>query len=86
MRQAYGVLRLCKKYGKRRVDEACKRALAFDVLDTRRIERTLKTAMHAEADAEQRGKVVQLPLTNARFARTIDAFETRKRDDQEGGR
>lgn len=86
MRQAYGVLRLCKKYGKRRVDEACKRALAFDVLDTRRIERTLKTAMHAEADAEQRGNVVQLPLTNARFARTIDAFETRKRDDQEGGR
>ncbi|MCZ7684686.1 MAG: hypothetical protein M5U28_40300 [Sandaracinaceae bacterium] len=42
--------------------------------------------MHAEADAEQRGKVVQLPLTNARFARTNDAFETRKRDDQEGGR
>lgn len=80
MRQAYGLLRLCKKYGARRVDEACKRALAFDVLDTRRVEGTLKAAMRTEVDAAERGTLVQLPLPGARFARTTDAFETRKRD------
>ena len=83
MRQAYGLLRLCKKYGARRVDEACKRALAFDVLDTRRVEGTLKAAMRTEVDAAERGTLVQLPLPGARFARTTDAFETRKRDGQE---
>jgi transposase len=83
MRQAYGMLRLCKKYGRRRVDEACKRALAFDVLDTRRVERTLKTAMRTEADATERGTLVQLPVLAARFARTTDTFETRKREREE---
>lgn len=41
MRQAYGLLRLCDRYGAARVDAACARAIAFDVIDVTRIERML---------------------------------------------
>ncbi len=44
MRTAYGLLRLCDRYGAPRVDALCARAIAFDVLDVERIERMLKTA------------------------------------------
>ncbi|MCA9665466.1 MAG: hypothetical protein KC503_07755 [Myxococcales bacterium] len=86
MRQVYALLRLCEKYGAARVDAACARALAFDVLDVRRIRRMLETSSAAEAQAEQRGKLVQLPLLPARFARSDDSFRTLKnRDDETGG-
>jgi len=87
MRQAYALLRLCDKYGAARVEAACRRALAFDVLDVRRIERMLKTALVDETQAVERGKLVQLPLP-ARFARSTDSFETRGRgsDDEEESR
>jgi hypothetical protein len=80
MRQAYGLLRLCERYGVERVNALCARALAFDVLDTRRLERMLKTAQSSEIEAEATGKLVPFP---ARFARDASAFVTRRSD--EGG-
>jgi hypothetical protein len=80
MRQAYGLLRLCDRYGAERVDALCARALAFDVIDTRRIERMLKTAQSSETHAETQGKLIPLP---SRFARDPATFTTRRRD--EGG-
>jgi hypothetical protein len=73
MRQAYGLLRLCDKYGVARVDELCRRALAFDVLDVPRIQRMLKAARHTECEATERGKLVVL---HARFARSPETFGT----------
>jgi hypothetical protein len=67
MRAAYGLLRLCERYGAERVDALCARALAFEVLDVGRIERMLKNAAKTESQAEARGQVVRLPL--GRFAR-----------------
>jgi hypothetical protein len=74
MRQAYGLLRLCDRYGAKRVDVLCARALAFDVLDVGRIERMLKKAQQLEEAPEAVGKVLRLP---GRFARDATSFATR---------
>ena len=75
MRQAYGLVRLCERYGAERVDALCARALAFDVLDVPRIDRMLKAATQVESEAVGDGRVVQLPL--GRFARDPSSFATR---------
>ncbi|KYF49126.1 hypothetical protein BE08_43135 [Sorangium cellulosum] len=74
MRQAYGLLRLCERYGAARVEALCARALDFDVIDVPRIERMLKEAQQVEDDATKEGKVVRLPA--GRFARDASAFAT----------
>lgn len=81
MRQVYALVRLCRKFGGARVDALCSRALAFEVLDVRRIERLLKTAQRLEDSAAPTGKVVTLPT--ARFARDPQSFTTRP--DNKGG-
>jgi transposase len=85
MRQVYGLLRLCKKYGAARVDDACGRALAFDVLDVPRVERMLKAAYRAQEKGQHGGQVVV--LHPPRFARHRAHFETikaTKSDDRDG--
>lgn len=83
MRQAYGLVRLCDRYGAERVDALCARALAFDVLDVPRIDRMLKAAMRVESEAATEGRVVQLPL--GRFARDPASFATRPRSSGRDG-
>jgi transposase len=78
IRQAYGLLRLCERYGNDRVDALCARAIAFDVIDTRRIERMLKSAQSSETHAEASGQLLAMP---GRFARDAAAFATRRKDD-----
>jgi hypothetical protein len=85
LRQAYGLLRLCDRYGKDRVNALCARALAFGVLDVPRIERMLKDARRVEDEGVATGRVISLP---ARFARDASAFATRPptpSDREEGG-
>lgn len=73
MRQGYGLLRLCDKYGTDRVETLCSRSLSFDVVDVPRLERMLKRAFQSEKEAEP-GRVVALPTS--RFARSPEAFAT----------
>ena len=73
MRQGYGLLRLCERYGVDKVDALCKRSLAFDVVDVPRLERMLKQAQSAE-DTAPPGRVVSLP--KSRFARDPKSFAT----------
>lgn len=82
MRQAYGLLRICDRYGAARVDAVCARALAFDVLDVGRIERMLKMARTLEEATENAGKLVPL---SSRFARDPAAFATRTTGKNDGG-
>jgi hypothetical protein len=82
LRQAYGLLRLCDRYGKDRVNALCARALAFGVLDVPRIERMLKDSRRAEDEAVATGRVIPLP---ARFARDAAAFATRPPAQSEHG-
>jgi hypothetical protein len=73
MRQGYGLLRLCDRYGADKVDALCKRSLAFDVVDVPRLERMLKQVQSAE-DSAPPGRVVALPPS--RFARHTKSFAT----------
>jgi hypothetical protein len=80
MRQAYALLGLCQKYGEGRVEAICQSALAFDVVSVPRIAAMLKAAAKPTSPADNKGKVVQLPLP--RFARPTDHFETRRRSNK----
>lgn len=73
MRQGYGLVRLCERYGIDKVDALCKRSLAFDVIDVPRLERMLRQAQVAE-DTAPAGRVV--PLPTSRFARDPKTFAT----------
>jgi hypothetical protein len=75
MRQGYQLLRLCDTYGAAKVDAVCERSLSFDVVDVPRVARMLRTAMPAEAEAEERGKLRKLPQT-PRFARDAGTYST----------
>jgi transposase len=71
LRQAQKLLRLAERYGPARVNAACARALAFELLEVRRVERILHTALEREPGPTERGAVRPLP---ARFARAPQSF------------
>jgi hypothetical protein len=66
---------MCEKYGAGRVEAICQSALAFDVVDVRRVERMLKSAAKPGKPERSSNKLVQLPLP--RFARPEEHFATR---------
>lgn len=74
LRQAQKLLRLCDKYGAARVDAACARALAFDLINVRRVETIVKQNLDRPlrpTGADHRAEIAPLPL---RFAREAGAF------------
>lgn len=71
LRQAQQLLRLAERFGAARVNAACARALAFDLVDVRRVQRILQSALETEPAPAARGAVVPLP---ARFARPPASF------------
>ena len=71
LRQAQKLLRLATRYGAARVNAACARALAFELLEVRRVERILIAALEHEPAAADCGTVVPLP---ARFVRAPASF------------
>jgi hypothetical protein len=77
LRQGQKLLRLAERYTAERLDAACARALGFDLVDVRRVERILVLALEHEGQpsppAEQR--VHELPA--GRFARPGRAFDHR---------
>jgi hypothetical protein len=61
LRQAQKLLRLAERYGPDRINAACARALAFDLLNVGRVEAIVRTAL-ARAPADGAGaRVVPLP-------------------------
>jgi transposase len=74
LRQAQQLLRLAERFGAARVNAACARALAFDLVDVRRVQRILQTALETEPAPAARGAVLSLP---ARFARPPASFAHR---------
>jgi len=76
LRQVQKLARLAGKYGAGRVEAACKRALAFDLINVQRVEKILMQALEEEAgpggrDPSGGGQLVQLPL---RFLRETGSF------------
>jgi transposase len=75
LRQAQKLLRLADKYGRARVDEACRRALAFDVINVHRVERIVKLDLERPATTDTPptgGQLVLLPVP--RFLRPAGSF------------
>lgn len=77
LRQGQKLLRLADRYTAERLDAACARALGFDLLDVRRVERILVLALeHAGLPAPPVDDRVR-PLPPGRFARPGAAFDHR---------
>jgi transposase len=75
LRQGYKLLRLAERYTPERLDAACARALGFDLVDVRRLERILVLALEHEAAPAPPADGRVLPL--GRFARPASAFDHR---------
>lgn len=69
LRQAQKLVRLPERYGKERVEKACDRSLAFDLVDVRRVEEIIQKGLSEEETEERR----QEPLPS-RFARPATYF------------
>ncbi len=65
------MLRLAERVGAARLNAACARALAFDLVDVRRVKRILQQALETEPAPTERGSVRPLP---ARFLRHPASF------------
>ena len=71
LRQAQKLLRLGQRYGFERLDSACRRALAFELFNVKRVEQIVVAGLdRADAPAPQ-GELIPLP---ARFLRPTDHF------------
>jgi hypothetical protein len=82
LRQAQKLLRLANKYGRARVEVACRRALYFELIQVRRVEKILQADLAREGEALE-GAVI--PLPTARFLRPAESFthpERRPHGDQ----
>lgn len=80
LRQAQALLRLAARFGAARLNAACARALAFDLVDVRRVQRILQQALETEPAPEERGAVLPLP---ARFLRNPASFVHRDTEKEE---
>jgi hypothetical protein len=83
LRQAQKLMRLADKYGRARVETACQRALAFDLINVQRVERILKNAVAPSDDSPQTGELVSMPL---RFLRPNESFvhEPKRKENPDG--
>jgi len=70
LRQVQKLLRLCDRFGPKRVDQACARALAFDVMNVKRVERMVRHAF-VPLDPDTAGQLTLLP---SRFLRPSAHF------------
>lgn len=72
LRQGQKLLRLCDKYGDARVDHACRRALAFDLLSVRRVESIIR--QHLDATPGPRSPRAHASIVPFRFTRDAHSF------------
>jgi transposase len=79
LRGAQHLLRLADRYGAERLDAACRRALGFELIDVRRVERILVQALDAEGQRVPATEARVLALPRGRFQRDGAAFDHRER-------
>lgn len=79
LRQAQKLVRLTEKYGNDRVDTACLRALSFDLINVRRVQRIVEMALENEKVPTRGASVIQLPL---RFLRDSQTFNHNQKKEE----
>ena len=77
LRQGQKLLRLGERYTAARLNAACERALAVDLVDVTRVERMLKQALEQEPLPGEPAEARRVVLPSARFAREGRAFDHR---------
>jgi transposase len=83
LRQGQKLIRLAERYTAARLDAACERALAVDLIDVTRVERMLKQALEQEPLPGDLPPARTAETPSARFAREGKAFDHRYRQSQE---
>jgi transposase len=73
LRQAQRLLRLSNKYGRERLDAACRRALHFDLIHVGRLEKIVEAGLEQKSPIRSPGKLVM--LSTARFLRPAGSFD-----------
>jgi hypothetical protein len=84
LRQGQKLLRLSNKYGRQRLDAACRRALFFELYNVRRVEQIVKHELDRDATTAPdtpRGQLVLLP---GRFQRPADSFTHKGKEEPRG--
>lgn len=87
LRQAQKLMRLVDKYGAERVDAACRRAIGFDLIDVRRVERIVVQALEAgrrdaqEPASDKSDNVLQLPLKFLRSPQSLNHNSNKENED-----
>lgn len=80
MRRVYALLGLCKRYGEGRVEDACRTALAAEMLDVHRLERMIKVAAPSPAPSPISPKVIPL----ARHLRPVSQYALPLKSSKQG--
>lgn len=81
IRQGQKLLRLTKKYGEHRVASACRRALAFDLINVRRVESILlKDLDQLELPIDQDAAVIPIETRFLRSAQSFSHSPTKESD------
>jgi hypothetical protein len=83
LRQAQKLLRLAERYTPARLEAACARALGFDLVDVRRLERILVLALEREGSPTPPPEERVRRVPTGRFARPGTAFDHRFAPDRE---
>jgi hypothetical protein len=84
LRQGQKLLRLTNKYGRARLQAACRRALYFELYNVKRVEQIVKNELERDATTspeEPRGQLVLLP---ARFQRPAESFIHQPKEEPRG--
>lgn len=83
LRQAQKLLRLVDRYGPERLEAACRRALAFELIKVGRLESIVRHAIDTESKSDEpAGEVVQLGL---RFLRAPESFKHKTQEESQDG-
>ena len=86
LRQGQKLLRLSNKYGRKRLDAACRRAVYFELYNVKRVEDMVKAALERDATTEPgapRGQLLLLP-TPTRFQRPDNSFNHNAKEETHG--
>jgi len=84
LRQGQKLLRLSNKYGRARLQAACRRALYFELYNVKRVEQIVKNELERDATTspeEPRGQLLLLP---ARFQRPAESFTHPPKEEPRG--
>jgi transposase len=84
LRQGQKLLRLTNKYGRARLQAACRRALYFELYNVKRVEQIVKNELERDATTSPEKPRGQLVLLPARFQRPAESFIHQPKEEPRG--